>query len=63
MLDSPKLRILKSSDTQWPPYERYARTVQSNYTAIGSALEHMYSSSHKLEALGIRKHFAKSGKA
>ena len=53
VLDFPELKIVKPSDTRWLAYERCMRAVKASYSAIVTALDHIYSKSHKSEALGI----------
>ena len=53
VLDFPELKIVKPSDTRWLAHERCVRAVKDSYSAIITALDHIYSKSHEPEALGI----------
>ena len=59
VLDFPELKIVKTSDTRWLAHERCMRAVKASYSAIITALDHIYSKSHELEALGIKKALCK----
>ena len=53
------LRLFKPSDTRWLAHERCVRAVKASYSAIITALDHIYSESHEPEALGIKKALCK----
>ena len=53
------LKIVKPSDTRWLAHERCVRAVKASYSAIITALDHIYSESHEPEALGIKKALCK----
>ena len=57
VLDFPELKIVKPSDTRWLAHERCVRAVKASasYSAIITALDHIYSESHEPEALGEKK--------
>ena len=55
VLDFPELKIVKPSDTRWLAHERCLTAVNASYSAIITALGHIYSESHEPEALGIKK--------
>ena len=55
VLDFPELKIVKPSDTRRLAHERCVRAVKASYSAIITALDHIYSESHEPEALGIKK--------
>ena len=55
VLDFPELKIFKPSHTCWLAHERCVRAVKASYSAIITALDHIYSESHELEALEIKK--------
>ena len=59
ILDFPELKIVKQSDTHWLAHERCVREVKASYSAIITALDHIYSKSHEPEALGIKKALCK----
>ena len=59
VLDFPELKIVKPSDTRWLAHERCVRAVKASYSAIITALDHIYSESHEPEALGIKKALCK----
>ena len=59
VLDFPGLKIVKPSDTRWLAHERCVRAVKASYSAIITALDHIYSESHEPEALGIKKTLCK----
>ena len=60
VLNFPELKIVKPSDTRWLAHERCVRAVKASYSAIITALDHIYSESHKpAEALGIKKPLCK----
>ena len=59
VLDFPELKIVKPSDTCWLAHERCVRAVKASYSAIITALDHIYSESHEPEALGIKKALCK----
>ena len=55
VLDFPELKIVKPSDTRWLAHQRCVRAVKASYSAIITALDHIYSESHEPEAVGINK--------
>ena len=59
VLDFTELKIVKPSDTHWLAHERCVRAVKASYSAIITALDHIYSESHEPEALGIKKAICK----
>ena len=59
VIDFPELKIVKQSDTRWLAHERCVRAVKDSYSAIITALDHIYSESHEPEALGIKKALCK----
>ena len=59
VLDFPELKIVKPSNTRWLAHERCVRAVKASYSAIITALDHIYSESHEPEALGIKKALCK----
>ena len=60
VLDFPELKIVKPSDTRWLAHERCVRTVKASYSAIITALDHIYSESHEPKTLGIKNLFARN---
>ena len=44
---------------RWLDHERRVRAVKDSYSAIITALDHIYSESHEPEALGIKKALCK----
>ena len=59
VLNFPELKIVKPSDTRWLAHERCVRPVKASYSAIITALDHIYNESHEPEALGIKKALCK----
>ena len=59
VLDFPELKIVKPSDTHWLAHEQCVRAVKASYSAIITALDHIYSESYEPEALGIKKALCK----
>ena len=59
VLDFPELKIVKPSDTRCLAHERCVRAVKDSYSAIITALDHIYSESHEPEALGIKRALCK----
>ena len=55
VLDHPKLKIMKPSDTHWLAHERFSKGVKASYSSIVLALENIYVTSHEPEALGLSK--------
>ena len=57
VLDFPELKIVKPSDTRWLAHERCVRAVKASYSAIITALDHIYifTVNHEPQALGIKK--------
>ena len=55
VLDFPELKTVKPSDTRWLAHERCVKAVKASYSAIITALDHIYSESHEPEALGKKK--------
>ena len=51
VLDLPKLKIVKPSDTCWLAHERCVKAVKASYSSIVLALEYIYETSHEPEAL------------
>ena len=47
------------SYTRWLAHERCVRAVKDSYSAIITALDHIYSDSHEPEAFGIKKALCK----
>ena len=50
VLDFPGLMIVKPSNTCSLAHKRYVRTVKASYSAMITALDHIYSESHEPEA-------------
>ena len=59
VLDFPELKIVKPSDTHWLAHEQCVRAVKASYSAIITALDHIYSESHEPDALEIKKAICK----
>ena len=59
ILDFPEVKIVKPSDTRWLAHERCVRAAKASYSAIITAVDHIYSESHEPEALGIKKAICK----
>ena len=55
VLDFPELKIVKPSDIRWLGHERCVKAVKASYSSIVIALENIYETSHKPEALGLSK--------
>ena len=53
------MKIVKPSDTRWLAHERSVRAVNASYSAIITAVDNIYSESHKPQALGIKKALCK----
>ena len=62
VLDITKLNIVKASYTSGLVHERCVRAVTASYSAIITALVHIYSESHEPEALVIKKALCKKKK-
>ena len=60
VLDFPELKIFKPSHTRWLAHERCVRAIKASYSAIITALDHIYSESHEPEALGLKKVFSRN---
>ena len=60
VIDFPELKIAKPSNTRWLAHERCVRAVKAGYSAIITALDHIYSESHEPEALKLKKLFARN---
>ena len=65
VLDLPKLKIVKPSDTRWLAHECCVKATSASYTSIVLALENIYETYHEPEALGLSKALSShsSGKA
>ena len=59
VLDLPELKIIKPSDTSWLAQERCVKAVKASYSAIVTALDHIYQDSHEPEVVGIMKALCK----
>ena len=55
VLDLPKLKIVKPSDTRWLRHECCVKAVKASYSSIILALENIYETSHEPEAHGLSK--------
>ena len=55
VLDLPKLKIAKPSDTRWLAYERCIKAVKASYGAVVTALNDIHENTHEPEALGLGK--------
>ena len=51
ILDYPELKIIKPSDTRWLAHERCVRAVKASYSAIITALDHIYIVNHTNQTL------------
>ena len=59
VLDLPKLKIAKPSDTHWLTHERCVKAVKANYGAIVTAVNDMHENTLEPEALGLGKALTK----
>ena len=60
VLDFPELKIIKLSDSHWLTHERCVRAVKASYSAIITALVHIYSESHEPGLWELKKLFARN---
>ena len=59
VLDLPKLKIAKPSDTHWLAHKRCIKAVKASYAAIVTALNDIHENTHEPEALGLGKALTK----
>ena len=59
VLDLPKLKIIKPSDTRWLAHERCVKGVKASYATIVTALDSIHEGTHESEVLGLRKALSK----
>ena len=55
VLDVPKLKIVKLSDTRWLVHDRCVKAVKASYGVIVTALNDIHENTHEPEALGLGK--------
>ena len=59
VLDLPKLKIAKPSDTHLLTHERCVKAVKASYGALVTALNDIHDNTHEPEVLGLGKALTK----
>ena len=60
VLNLPKMKAIKPSDTRWLAHERSVKALKASYTALVVSLESNYHNYHAPEAFGLHKVLSKS---